>query len=448
MASQSAESSIYEVFAIRSADGKRGVTVDRGSFRVVNFYYYENILSPHITGVATIVATTFVTTEVTLDRGTSLHAGLPLEVGGELFVKIKTEVGSEDSILDFSSTTDPHKRLYINEVQVLDRNSTSEVIQLRFTSGLGWLDTTTRVTRAFDGRISESVRSILRNELRLSDDKIMLSDTSNSYSFAGMTKRPFDLLGMLAKQSIPQNTANPGYFYYETQSGFKYLSADSLVTSEPYPNEYSYNGKNIATVESQSTENAFKIASLVVTKDQNLLSQIRSGVYANKTMFFNPATYHFTEIDISVDNDKLYKNPKFSTLGQEPNTPKILEDGFESGTTFHRVETAILNIGGDQENITPNNSPELYYAGSTTRYNLLFSQKHSITIPCNTQLEAGNTLTLMLESVSDEKELGPDQKQSGKYIIQSLCHYFDPEKSVTSIDLIRDSYGLHTSTSS
>ena len=41
--------------------------------------------------------------------------------------------------------------------------------------------------------------------------------------------------------------------------------------------------------------------------------------------------------------------------------------------------------------------------------------------------------------------MGPDQSQSGRYVIQSLCHYFEAEKSVTNIDLIRDSYGLHVS---
>ena len=41
-----------------------------------------------------------------------------------------------------------------------------------------------------------------------------------------------------------------------------------------------------------------------------------------------------------------------------------------------------------------------------------------------------------------DKEKGGDQKSNGKYIIESLCHYLDIEKSVTSMQLIRDSYGL------
>ena len=144
------------------------------------------------------------------------------------------------------------------------------------------------------------------------------------------------------------------------------------------------------------------------------------------------------------DNDELYKNPKFSTLGKQPSIPKLLQDDFDSGTKFHRVETAILNVGANKESVAVNNSPQFYYAASATRYNLLFSQQTSITIPCNTDLEAGDVLNLQIEDISNKPDLGPDQRRGGRYIIKSLCHYFEPEKSVTSLVLIRDSYGLHT----
>ena len=58
-------------------------------------------------------------------------------------------------------------------------------------------------------------------------------------------------------------------------------------------------------------------------------------------------------------------------------------------------------------------------------------------------LEAGMAINLELENISYcSKEMGPDEKNSGTYIIQSLCHYLDSTKSVTSLEVIRDSYGL------
>ena len=47
----------YEIFKIRSADGKNEVDIQKGQFRIGNIYYYENILSPYITGIITIIST-------------------------------------------------------------------------------------------------------------------------------------------------------------------------------------------------------------------------------------------------------------------------------------------------------------------------------------------------------------------------------------------------------
>jgi len=434
----------YEIFKIRSADGKNEVDLAKGQFRIGNIYYYENILSPYITGIITIISTSSAaqSKEDTQERLGSLHTSLPLEAGCEIFMKIKDTVGKG---LDFSSKRNTFKRLYVNEVQVIDKSSTSEMLQIRFISKIGIVNNSRRVTKHYRGNISGSVKKILKDKFKLPNNIIKIDDSSNSYSFMGMMKRPFDLIAMLAKQTIPKNTANPGYFAFETKSGFNYVSADSIINAKPYKKTYFYDGNLQSSVQSKSDKNDFKIGVLTVRKDQNIVDQMRSGVYANKTIFFNPSNYEFTEIDITVENDKLFKDPKFSTLGKKPKLPKFLDEDFKEGNNFHRVQTAVLNIGGEKENVDPNNSPEMYYAAGTTRYNLLFSQQHSIVVPCNTDLEAGDVLRLEIEDISEKKEQGPDQKASGNYIIKSLCHYFESEKSVTSMTLIRDSYGLHFS---
>ena len=57
-----------------------------------------------------------------------------------------------------------------------------------------------------------------------------------------------------------------------------------------------------------------------------------------------------------------------------------------------------------------------------------------------------NNFKLEFESLANEKcAEGIDKRQSGKYLILHLCHYFDPNKSITSLTVCRDTYGLHTS---
>ena len=434
------QEAIYEKFIILSADKKNSVDIRDAQFRVVEFDYYENILSPYITGTVTIVSSSnsAKSKDDTQERLGSLHSSLPLRAGCILLVKIKTEIGEE---LNYSNLTNEYKQLYVTDVNVLNKKSTSETLKIRFSSRTAWINETTRVTKHYKGKITNSVKKIIKDELKLEGQDVNIDDSSNSYSFTGMSKRPLDLIAMLAIRTVPPNTKSPGYFCFETAKGFNYISADTLIKQEPYKKTYRFDGKNLSTAETKDDSNNYKVSSFQPLKDQNLISQIRSGVYASKNIFFNPSTLGFTEIDISVEDKKLMQDPKFSTLGKKEAAPQFLF----GGKKFHRIQTAIFDCGAEGLKTDVNNSPELYYAASSTRYNILFSQIYNVNIPCNTDLQAGNIIKLEVESDSDKKEQGPDQVKSGNYIIQALHHHFEPNKATTAMNLIRDSYGLHFS---
>ena len=110
------------------------------------------------------------------------------------------------------------------------------------------------------------------------------------------------------------------------------------------------------------------------------------------------------------------------------------------------MQTAILDVGASKEDVSVNNSPEMYYAAATARYNILFATETDITVPCNTLIDAGSVIDLEIESISDQKEQGPDPVRSGKYIVSGLRHNFTSERSLTSMRLIRAGYGLHFTT--
>ena len=103
------QSPIYEIFKIVSADGQTEVSIDDAQFRVTDISYYENILSPNITGKVTIFSTIGAVKSAsdTQNRLGSLYSSLPLEVGCEILMKIKDTIGNG---LDFSSKNE----IYLN----------------------------------------------------------------------------------------------------------------------------------------------------------------------------------------------------------------------------------------------------------------------------------------------------------------------------------------------
>lgn len=430
----------YSKFIFVSADMQKSVDIMKSSGRisVSNFRYYENILSPHITGSAIITSSSEVVTSKDDRQGRyeSLLSGLPLTVGSQLLVKISRDSVNAEPLFDFSSSINPYRQLYITNITQLSKDSSKEVVAIRFASRTAHLNELIKVSARYKTpKITDSVKSILREELELDDEYITVDDCSNSYTFMGMNRRPLDLIISLCTRTIPPKQTNPGYFCFETKSGFKYISADTIINSKSFPRKYKFNGSNVSTFELKNDSNLYKLASFSNLKDQDLLSQIRSGVYATKSVFFNPATLGFTQIDTSVIN-----NSDFSSLSETPEIPTIIKDAQKK---YHRIQTAVLDTGADGLTTDVNNSPELYYSATSTRYNILFSQIYSATIMGNSLLEVGNILDIEIESTSEKKQQGPDQRQSGRYIIQALCHYFDNGLFTTHLNLIRDSYGLH-----
>ena len=78
---------------------------------------------------------------------------------------------------------------------------------------------------------------------------------------------------------------------------------------------------------------------------------------------------------------------------------------------------------------------------SLLRYNSLFTQTLTITIPSNTNLRAGDIIECSFPITSTKKKKEFDEEQSGLYMIKELCHHYDTEGSYTSAKLIRDTFG-------
>jgi hypothetical protein len=80
---------------------------------------------------------------------------------------------------------------------------------------------------------------------------------------------------------------------------------------------------------------------------------------------------------------------------------------------------------------------------SFSRYNLLFTQALNINIPCNVKLKAGDIIYAQFPQMESAQTGEVDKEQSGNYLIKELRHHFSPNEMLTSLRLVRDSYGLY-----
>jgi hypothetical protein len=428
------EASLYEELTIESNDRSRTVDLKLGT---ISIDYYEDLFSPTITAKMRVVNTGDSIAREGEKEKQSIYDGLPLRGGERLSMKILDQgkannSGKEKTGLDF---TDPDRNLIVSSITDVISQSERETFQLNLVSREAILNETTRVFKKYSAKISTSVETILKDVLATGKDRYEVSDTSNDYKFIGNLRKPFTILVWLASKSVPDKSGDTtaGFLFYQTQDGFRFKSIESL-TKQKSKATYTY-----AEINQSSTEvnNDFRILNYGIDKNQNLLEKLRLGTYSSLRITFDPYTFECKERIFKFDEAGIDK------LGDKVELPQISDD---SKTTLSDIPSRVFSQVVDRGTIDPdvsttvNADPTRYQAQTAMRYNILVTQLLSIIVPCNTDLRAGDIITCKFPKISRESSEF-DSETSGKYIIKELCHHFDPDRSFTSMKLVRDSFG-------
>ena len=427
--SKAAAASNYEILSIIK-DGKRV----RLEGKTTSFDYYESVLSPNITASLTFVDTggsvVYDNDYDKQERLGSIYNALPITSGEKIEFKI---TNPSSGTLNFEKNP-----LIVNGASNLNQSSNDNMVLLSLLSQSSFTNQNSVVYKKYNGNIGNTVGNIIKEYFGTEQSKVRIDDTSNDYSFIGNSQSPFELIMWLAAKSVPSE-GNAGFFFYETRTGFNFRSIDSLISQEPVATYYRTDG---FAANMDNNINDIKILSFSISKNKNFLNALKIGVLNSRNIYFNPKT--FEEVEEPFQFTELMKS-----LGKDAEEPEIHTD-INSGK-FTRTHFDILDIGTHSPEIdgSDNNDPTLWQAQSTMRYNILFSQVLNMQVPCNIDLKAGDVINCSFEIVTQSsKEQGSDDPvQSGKYLIVDLRHHFDPTRSMTSMTLVRDSYGLYSKNS-
>ena len=424
MASANAASKYEEITISRTkkktGQGSQGKTTTKSvNGKVTSFSYYESLYSPVVTAKV-----------IYIDSGESTKNQLEISGNEDVRFKIQSKYGT----LDFNRQSG-NSGMKVKGSPQTGREANREAVFLDLVSKWEMKNKTTAVHDKYSNvTIGDAVIIILKRKLGVDYDFFDVEATKNMYDFTGKGKSPFELITDLARKAVPVK-GDPGFFFYETQDGFNFKSVHSLVSQEP-KQVYVYNGSFRA--DQTGDENDFKILKQPnFIKDQNVVTALESGTYASRNIFFNPFNKEFAE--------RIYKINDKGGIDQALGNSVEVDDEL---TGYIRTNRHILDVGSLQVGVSTsiNNSLAEWQAKSTMRYNILHSQILQMMVPCNLELRAGDVIKVEIESLENEKcSEGVDKRQSGKYLILHLCHFFDTTKSVTSLTLVRDTYGLHTS---
>ena len=380
--------------------------------------YYESIESPSIS-----MTLRFIDIDKVIGR-----KGI---TGGEL-IELTVKDGDED---EFKITKD-HK-LMLNAVS--DMNTTAQIQEatLEFISQETIINETARLNKKFAGNVSQTVKDILTEDKKgiktkkkvfgpKKEGEIEEDRATNSYSFVGNLKRPFDTIQWLCAKS-QSSTKNFGFLFFENLDGYHFRSIENLLKQEPLRYE-----QTDSPFESQ---NKAIILQNKLNQSNDIGMNCRMGMYANKTIYID-----IENQGASVDD--------FDVTKLELNKPVKLMDGLEKHPTrlMLRVDdVGVAQVGAAKSETVPKSELAKYQNKSYIRNNLLFSQSLSISIPLNSTLRVGVVIDIKLptkkgdgttqtDSFGSEKGNDP----SGRYLIAELRHLIGRGKSETQLKLIRD----------
>lgn len=408
----------------------------------IELNYYESILDPTVRAEATFVDAGY---RKDGEDGSSIFEkdDINMTSGEKVFLKITDGYETQLSFIDdkelringdpSASSQDVNKVVF--SVDMYSKEAVTNTIADNWVYG------------RYDGKISDSVTSILQNCLK-TPKEIIADPVLNGYNFLGHAEKSFYLCTLLAKKSVPDipnalgNLA--GYLFYETYDGYNFRSIDMMFMKEPkrkliynqligeIPEGYDGKILDYSFMGTINLDNVVQSGALTRTRQQKF--DRFSNRYGENSDAAAPNSYN-------VDNNAGLEKPKIAC--------DLLEDeNGELKVTRHinsrMADTGILPTGGTlarqiERSQEENFDMDAIVRQSIMRYNQLYSNKMSIAIAGDFSLRAGDLIYCDFPEVSGKTSKVVSQKVGGIYMIADVCHRITKNNCYTRLNLVRDS---------
>lgn len=406
---------------------------------LISIAYFENLMSDTLRATITFVDTGLNSSDKIKE---SILEGLPI-VGQEMVV-LKFEDNNEVTIGD-----KPELVMYVNKVTPISDDTRKTQIQLDLVSAEFIRNEKTRITKRYDGKISDHVKQLLTEGnsigLKTKKDVSDIDETLNNYNYIGNNKKPFYIINWLSRKSISAENQkkgkSAGYFFFETADGFHFKSIDSLFAQEQK--------KSIIFNETPGIPEGYDLKALEYSKDNNVNVQnkLKMGAYSTRTILFDPFTTFYEVITPNAET-----NEESLKLGGKK-LPKLNDEFNNEGankeftrTTYYLLDKGTLATGDTTQQLEKKDEQNFEYKDilnqSIMRYNQFFSSMANVTIPGDFSLHAGEMVYLDVPQLEEKKAENVSKQNSGLYIIAGLTHYIHvTEGTFTKLSLARDSFG-------
>jgi len=399
----------------------RGVVADLDS-KVISFQIYENMFSQSLVASMTIVDNT--------------NMVMKLPIIGQEYIILKIEnpgIGEIDFTKNVFSVTNVKVRQDVsNDTQLYD-------ISLVSTESLR--NSRTRVSKSYNGSVSDIVTSVLRDESLIDTNKdIYVDNTSGSRRFVAPNIRPFRFIRNLTREATSELfEGSPHYFFYENCKGFQFRCLDGLYKRTPngsfVADSESINNNHSKSPASDIEKDYRRVLKFSISRTNDTLLATMGGMLGSNLIKYNIfhknyQTYNFNYFDNfrrfgRIDKNPIYNNTSIdvrrNNLGSFPNSKIHLHPTSNDGlndTQFYDTD-----IGYHHKD----NSIEQWLQTSRSKaLELNGGMNVQLKVHGYSEISVGDTINLELPITgTDHDNEQIDTIYKGDFLVTQLKHDFD-----------------------
>jgi hypothetical protein len=334
-------------------------------------------------------------------------------------------------------------RFYIYKMS--DRTEMAEknvMYQLHFISIEAIADLNTKTSKGYDGKVSDIVSKILKEENLLSTDKtVTVEETANKTKYVSNFWSPVRNINYLLNYAQSSASNSPTYTFFENRFGFNFISLDALNLAQPVQ-EFSVNNSNQQVNpmggSSRNLDLDFKrIVDMNIDTTYDYMDKVRSGAFGSTLLYMDLTTKKYYNKKFSIFDDWA----KGGRLNANPIASNNLYATYRGAMFADNIELGLFTDWDDVSNIQVRQK-------RISRLKQAEAYKIEIVVPGRTDYTVGKTVTIkkfksepLKESDNTNEVL--DDLISGKYLVSAIHHNINKQKHECRMELIKDSLTMN-----
>ena len=399
----------------------------------------------------------------------NLIANLPIQGTERLFFKLSTPGASNvEHIIDASEETGHPFYVY----KISNKQQTSQgtqVYTIHFCSREFLRNIRTKVSKAYEGKLSDMVQQIVAEKEGLDSRKTLYyEETSNSDKFVMPNISPFSAIGMIAKRALPERGNGVGYYYYETTKGLYFQSWENMCT-KGIPNkddpskgpvqEFYYMPQNITDEKIDEPKEIHDLKSVEEYKFVNTFHDTAAaqalGTYGHRVISHNLFAKDFKSTDWNYHNefnqtvhadqegsDKSTTNPTVSGNPVDFDNNNV-SDYSESMVSLQPTTQFLHNDASGSFGTDVNDDGRLEGIRNAQIMQVQAGTTIQMTIKGQTYIQPGNVIDFKVRPV-EEEGLTADKKPydaqySGRYVVCKVRHRVTKQDYKMVLEVKKDS---------